>query len=136
MVLNYFPCSLIFASFALVTLVSYVMYKNTQVILALMIFGMCVETLSSLLIFIFSCIYSAKGLSETRTLSCVHIVSLLMQMMLNIAVMIQFKVCFKLCTETKKVNNGNTKNSGSDRVSSEPSKDIENEDVIDILRRK
>lgn len=86
-----------------------------------MIFGLCVETLSSLLIFIFSCIYDAKGLTETRTLTIVHILSLLIQAVLNYAVMTQFKSCFNQSSETKELHDDSANKSGSSRESSEHS---------------
>lgn len=93
---------MLFITFSLVTLASYVIQRKSQLYLLLLIFSSSTETFSSIIVIIFASLYALKGLSSLRVLAIAHGVAIATVIAFNVAALIRFKKNFKLITEKKK----------------------------------
>ena len=94
--LNFFPSTLLFVSLSIVTAISYLKFKDTNVNLSMLIFTLNVETFSCLLVTLYALIYASLGLKSVWMLFVVHACHLCFQACINFAVIKGYLVSFKL----------------------------------------
>lgn len=84
--LNFFPCTLLAATFLILAVISFVIDRKTLIYYVMHVSLIKVEFLSTILIVIYSIIYDVKGLHVVRVLTISHLCILLGMVALNYAV--------------------------------------------------